>query len=303
MKKILVLGSINMDLVTKVKITPNVGETVFGDGLVQIPGGKGANQAVAIGRLGGNIKMIGKIGKDEYGKKLIENLKKNNVDTKYITESQEKSTGIAFIMVNEDGDNSIVVIPGANYDIKPEDIKEEMFENIDYVLAQLEVPMETINKAFEIAKKKGIYTILNPAPAKVLDQKIIKNTDLIIPNETEFKTITGYRPNDIEIEKGINELFEKGINAILITLGKNGVKYIDKNKNEYKVKAYKVNAIDTTAAGDSFIGGFITALSEGKNLEDAIENGVKVAAITVTKFGAQSSLPTKNELLNFKGVK
>ncbi|MBN1468709.1 MAG: ribokinase [Fusobacteriaceae bacterium] len=304
MKKIMVLGSLNIDLVTRVSSTPKKGETVLGNELSKIPGGKGANQAVAIGRIGGSVSMLGKIGNDEFGKILKENLLKNNVNCNFLFSVDTVSTGTALIMVNEDGDNSIVVIPGANFKLFPDDIKKEMFEDTDYLLAQLETPTESIEYAFKIAKEKGIYTVLNPAPAKELSDSLIKNTDLLIPNETEFETLTGHSTaTKEEFNAGLRLLFEKDVKAVLVTLGKKGARYIDMEGKDITVPAYKVNAVDTTAAGDSFIGGFLTSLSAGHSVEDSMEVAVKVAAITVSRFGAQNSLPTKDELNSFKGVR
>lgn len=304
MKKIMVLGSLNMDLVTKVKATPKVGETVHGSGFDKIPGGKGANQAASIGRIGGSVSMLGKVGNDEFGKILLESLNKSNVSCEYVSTTDAKSTGTALIMVNDDGDNSIVVIPGANFELKADDISSEMLDGVDYLLAQLETADETIEHAFKIAKEKGIYTILNPAPAKKLSNELIKNTDLLIPNETEFETLTGYSTESEEqFDMGVKLLFNKNLKAVLITLGKNGARYIDVDGRDVKVSAYQVDAVDTTAAGDSFIGGFLTALSSGNSIEKSMDNGAKVAAITVSRFGAQSSLPSREELIAFEGVK
>lgn len=304
MKKILVLGSLNMDLVTRVKRTPKVGETLLGNGFDEIPGGKGANQAVAIGRLGGHVTMIGKLGEDAYAESLLKNLAANNVDCGYISRTGKSSTGIALIMVNDDGDNSIVVISGANFELLPEDIKAEQFAQVDYLLAQLETPIETIEKAFKLAKEHHVTTVLNPAPARTLSSELIANTDLLIPNETEFEELTGVRPDtEEEIHQGARLLFSKGIKAILLTLGKQGAYYIDDTMKTYETKSYVVDAIDTTAAGDSFIGGLLTKLSEGLTIEESIEYAMKVGAITVSRNGAQSSLPTAKEIELFKGRK
>lgn len=304
MDNILVLGSLNMDLVTQVKRTPKIGETLLGDGFVEIPGGKGANQAVAIGRLGGKVTMLGMVGNDSYGKALLKNLSINHVESKNIMISESKSSGIAIIMVNEDADNSIVVIPGANFDLEPIHIKRDYLIEVNFLLAQLETPIETIEKAFVMAKAQGITTILNPAPAKEMSKALIANTDLLIPNETEFEELTGIKPiSESKIQDGANILFGLGIQEILLTLGKNGAYYINKDGKTYKTKSYQVDAVDTTAAGDSFIGGLLTKISQRKTIEDAIEFAMKVGAITVSRHGAQSSLPNIEEVELFKGVK
>jgi len=208
------------------------------------------------------------------------------------------------IMVNEDGDNSIVVIPGANFDLLPKDIADDCFNGADYILAQLESPMNTIEKTFRLAKEKGITTILNPAPASILSKELISCTDMLIPNETEFEVITGIKPvNEQDIEKGVAILFESGIKEVLITLGKNGAYYLNDSGSRYRTSGYKVKAVDTTAAGDSFIGGILTRLSVGDDIKTAMEYAMKVGALTVSKKGAQSSLPTKMDVEDFKGVK
>lgn len=301
MKKILVLGSLNMDLVTNVEKTPKVGETVLGSDFNEIPGGKGANQAVAIGKLNGDVSMLGRIGNDDFGKSLIKNLKQNNVNVDFVKSIQSAKTGIALIMVNSNGDNSIVVIPGANFEFKENELKKDIFNDVDYLLAQLETPLKTIEKAFILAKEKNVFTILNPAPARVLSDELIKHTDLLIPNETEFESLSGYdASSEANIIKGSNVLFEKGVKAILITLGKNGSFYIDSNNFSLKQKGYIVDVVDTTAAGDSFIGGFLTSISKGEDIKTSMEFATKVSALTVTKYGAQSSLPSILEVDNFK---
>lgn len=304
MDKIVVIGSLNMDLVTQVGKTPKVGETVLGSGFSEIPGGKGANQAVAIGRLGGQVSMIGRVGEDAFGKALLDNLKANSVDTAYVETCRGTATGLAMIMVNEDGDNSIVVIPGANFELAAGDMDERSLEGRKYLLAQLETPIETIEEAFVLAKEKGLTTVLNPAPARELGDRLIKHTDILVPNETEFELISGVKPvDDAAIEEGARKLFEMGIKAVLITQGKHGASYLEAAGYRFKTAGYKVEAVDTTAAGDSFIGGLLTRLSCGDTMEQAMEYAMKVGAITVSRRGAQSSLPSAEEVDRFEGVK
>lgn len=304
MKKILVLGSLNMDLVTNVKITPKVGETIIGRGFSEIPGGKGANQAVAIGRLGGDATMLGRVGSDNFGTDLIEALKESGVHSEAVEKVDGVPTGTALIMVNDDGDNSIVVIPGANFELKPKDIKDEHFKGMDYLLAQLETPIETIEYAFARAKALGLQTVLNTAPAQKLSEELISNVDLLIPNETEFEILTGFSPETRDgLDAGTALLFEQGVKALIITLGKNGALYVGNDGEKLHVNGYSVKAIDTTAAGDSFIGGLLTSLSKGESIKVAMEFAMKVGAVTVTKHGAQSSLPTLGEIESFEGLK
>lgn len=295
MKKINVLGSLNMDLVTNVNITPKVGETILGSGFSQIPGGKGANQAAAIGRLGGNVSMIGKVGCDSFADQLIDSLSKDNVDLINVQKSKDCPTGIALIMVNADGDNSIVVIPGANFDIKPEDITREKLDG-DYLVAQLETPLEVIESTFKLAKENNITTVLNPAPAKKLSEQLLSSVDILVPNETEFELLTGYNALiESELDLGVEKLINLGTSLVIITLGSNGSVLCDGKEKKY-FKSNKVEAVDTTAAGDSFIGGLLYSLSNGKSIEDGIVFASKVASITVTRSGAQSSLPTIEEV-------
>lgn len=300
----MVIGSLNMDLVTNVEKTPLVGQTVFGNGLVKHEGGKGANQAVAIGKLGGNVSMLGMLGSDAFADSLRNNLKKHNVDAKYVFSSTKAPTGTALIMVNQNGDNSIVVIPGANYELSEDLIEEKYFEAVDFVLAQFEVPKQTILKAFKIAQSMGVKTILNPAPASKINDEMLKVCDMLVPNETEFEIITGLSANSQDsIIKGAKVLFNKGVKELIVTLGEDGAIYLNSTGKIFKATAYEVNAVDTTAAGDSFIGGLLSSLANDKAIEEAIEYAIKVGAITVCKNGAQSSLPNKAELEQFKGVK
>lgn len=302
MKKILVLGSLNMDLVTRVSITPKVGETLLGDGLEQIPGGKGANQAVAIGKLGGEVAMLGRVGMDGFGDVLMKNLAANGVKAHLTRAIQGPPTGVALIMVNDSGDNSIVVIPGANFALNKEDLTPEMFEGYDYLLAQLETPVDTIETAFTMAKEQNIYTILNPAPARTLSEQLIGLTDLLVPNETEFETLTGIQPDsEAHIIEGAQILFETGVKEIIITLGEEGACHVGASGNLHYVKGHKVKAVDTTAAGDSFIGGLLYGMAHGEDVKEAMSRAVIVGALTVTKLGAQSSLPTLKDVEDYVG--
>lgn len=297
---ITVLGSLNMDLVTRVKETPKVGETTLGKGFDKIPGGKGANQAVTIGKLGGNVQMIGKVGKDEYGKALIESLNNSNVDSKNILES-DKSTGLAFIMVNDNGDNSIVVIPGANFDLDKKDIndKKNILESSNVLVCQLESPLETVKKSLVIAKKANTFTILNPAPAKKLSKEIISNVDLLTPNESELELLSDIKITDEKsLIKACKEMINKGVKSLIVTLGEKGCLYYNPNEYEY-FKAINVDAVDTTAAGDSFTGAIAYSIDKGDSIKDAISLATNVAALSVTKKGAQSSLPSIDEVNEF----
>lgn len=292
MKKALVVGSLNMDLVTKVQSTPKIGETVAGNGLIVNPGGKGANQAVALGKLGVDVKMIGCVGKDEYGIKLKENLHAMNVkDSTFVIEDQP--TGIAFIMVNASADNSIVVIEGANGSLKPDMVKSEWFQDASFLVTQQEIPIETLKVVMQMAKEHNLMIIHNPAPLVTGTELLLKYVDLLVLNETEFEKLSGfpYQSED-DLKRGIHAL---GVSKILLTLGSLGAIYRENDFTVF-VPAQKVNAIDTTAAGDSYIAGIVHHLALDKDIESAMQFATKVAAHTVTKMGAQASLPFIHEI-------
>ncbi|WP_320045902.1 ribokinase [uncultured Ilyobacter sp.] len=304
MGKILVVGSINMDLVTRASKSPKIGETVLGEDFKQIPGGKGANQAVAMARLGSDVAMIGMVGEDSFGDTLLSVIKKDGVDISGVGRCKDRSTGIATIVVDDDANNSIIVVPGANFEIKKEDIDAniKLYENSEIVVHQLETPLDIVEYSLKISKKLGKTTILNPAPAKAMSDEIIKNVDYLIPNETELELLAGVPVKTKEdILKACRKIMAKGVKKLIVTLGSRGAIYVDSEvSREFGV--YKVNAVDTTAAGDSFIGGLTAALSKGEPLEKAMDFAAKVGAITVTREGAQTSLPTLDEVMNFEGV-
>ncbi|SHJ80804.1 ribokinase [Tepidibacter formicigenes] len=303
MKKIAVIGSLNMDLVVNVEKMPKVGQTVIGSNFKEVPGGKGANQAVAMARLGGKVYMIGKVGNDGFGKTLIDSLKKDEINVDYIKKEENTPTGVALITVNKDADNSIVVAPGANYKLSKEDIDDsiKVLEECSIVVLQLETPIDTVKYVLEKSKSLNKYTILNPAPAIKLEDEIIKHVDLLTPNETELEILSGVeikKEEDILIAAKV--LIDKGVKELIVTLGEKGSLYI--NKDTYKMhKSYKVKAVDTTAAGDSFTGAIAVALVNKKNIEESIDFASKVGALSVTKEGAQSSLPYLKEVIDFKG--
>ncbi|OPJ57028.1 ribokinase [Alkalithermobacter paradoxus] len=303
MNKICVIGSLNMDLVVNVDDMPKVGQTVMGANFKKIPGGKGANQAVAMARLGGSVNIVGSVGDDEFGESLVESLEKDKINTDFIKKNKNVPTGVALITVNKYGNNSIVVAPGANYNLIANDIDKSIdaINNSDMVVTQLEIPIETVRYLLEIAKTIGKYTILNPAPATKLSDEIIKNVDLLTPNETELEILSGIKiNNEDDVVFAGKELIKKGVKELIVTLGENGALYISEQKIK-KYESFRVKAVDTTAAGDSFTGALAVALVQNKNIDEAIEFASKVGALTVTKEGAQSSLPYIEEVLNFKG--
>ena len=302
MKNICVIGSLNMDLVVNVDKMPKPGQTIIGSNFKEVPGGKGANQAVAMARLNGNVSMIGKVGEDGFGQTLINSLKNDKVDTTYI-KTTKGATGVALITVDNNAQNSIVVSPGANFEVKEEDIDNniEAIKNSDIVVLQLETPLNTIKYALKKSKELNKYTILNPAPALKLDDEIIKNVDLLTPNETELEIISGVNiETEEDIQKAAQIMIEKGVKELIVTLGSKGSLYINKEKSIFK-KAYKVEAVDTTAAGDSYTAALAVALSKDKNIKEAMDFASKVGALSVLKEGAQSSLPTLEDVENFRG--
>ena len=264
-------------------------------------GGKGANQAVAIAKLGIPVKMLGCIGHDDRGLALLNSLSDNGVDLDCVTRIFDVPTGVALIQVDSGGNNTIVVVPGANSMLGIESIKKSIIaiEKASVVVAQLEVPVETVKYAFQAAKSLGKTTILNPAPADVFDYSLLTNTDVLVPNEIELETISGISiagENDVFVAARI--LLDKGVRDLIVTLGERGC--IHFNRNDFKVyNGRKVTAVDTTAAGDSFVGTLAAMLSEGKGIDEAITYAITVSALTVTKEGAQSSLPNRAEVEDF----
>lgn len=307
MNKVCVLGSINMDLVIKVKDMPQEGETILSKGFEKIPGGKGANQAVAAARCGNNVSMIGRIGSDSDGRYLKGLLEREGIDTTHILEDKENSTGMAMITVNDKGNNSIVVIAGANMQISQMNIEDakNVIADSDILISQFETPISLTLESFKIAKENGKITILNPAPATKIDDELLKYVDIIIPNETEAELLTGVKVETLEDAKEAGKVFlNKGVKYAVITLGSNGAAVIE-NENACIVPAFKVEAVDTTAAGDSFIGGLSAKLDTSnmtfENLLKAVKFGNKVSSITVQRKGAQPSIATLQEVINVYG--
>lgn len=289
---VVVIGSINMDYTVKVNKLPQREETILATTFHVAAGGKGANQAVAARRLGANVLMIGALGNDNMGKELKEKLEDEGIDVSGI-KFVDKPTGNAMITVDSSGSNTIVVYPGANEELDINWIEKysDKIKNCDYVILQLEIPLETVLGAVKLAKKWDKKVILNPAPAKEIPEEIYKYVDIVTPNETELATITG---ND-DIKKGAEELIHRGARSVVVTLGDKGSYYIDSD-NEMTISPIKVNAVDTTAAGDSFNGALAVGLCEGKDIAVALEFANVVGALTTTKIGAQVSLPYREEV-------
>ena len=297
MSKIVVIGSLNMDHIVHVPHMVKQGETILAkDDLRFVPGGKGANQAYAIGKLGGDVCMLGKVGTDEAGKSMLRNLSEVEVDTSKI-EFSNASTGTAWICVNEEGDNSIVVIPGANKQVDIPYIERNLSEiqKAEMVILQLEIPIETVCFAAKEAKERGKLVVLDPAPAQVgLPTELFSYVDILKPNETELATLTGMDAS-AGVEDMVQELRKIYKGTLVMSMGEKGV-MIDDGDYSSRMPARKTMVVDTTAAGDSFVAGMALKLVENQSLEDAIEYAQKLASIVVSRSGAQSSIPTAEEV-------
>lgn len=301
MKKICVIGSINVDLVTKADRYPKPGETIIGNDFNTFPGGKGANQAAAAGRLGADVCMIGKVGDDEFGVQMIETLKNSGVDTVGIDIMKDTRTGVACIQVVDSGQNSIVIYQGANAGVTEEFImsKKNLIDKSDIIMIQLEIPMSTVVAVVKYAKRKGKVIVFDPAPVQKINEELYSYIDIITPNETEIQTLTGLQVlSEEEVITASRSLIDKGVNAVIHKAGKKGAYLVGINKFE-RFPTYDVKVIDTTAAGDSFNAGLAVALSQGKSIEESIDFANLVASISTTKFGAQSAMPTMKECNDF----
>ncbi|MEA4974662.1 MAG: ribokinase [Paludibacter sp.] len=297
-KKIVVIGSCNTDMVVKSDRLPVPGETVLGGAFMMNPGGKGANQAVAIARLGGNVTFISKTGNDLFGRQSVEMYGDENIVTDYIFSDQHLPSGVALIMVDRNGENCIVVASGANGSLSPKDIEKarNVIESADILLMQLEVPMDTVEYAAKLAHEKGIKVVLNPAPAAFLSNELLKCLYAVIPNKTEAEMLSGIKVSDLETAKQAAEIIAaKGVDKVVITLGSKGALIKDGDVYSF-IPADKVEAVDTTAAGDTFCGAFCVGISEGLSIEDAVRMSTKAAGITVTREGAQAAIPYRKEI-------
>jgi ribokinase len=294
--KIVVAGSSNTDMIVRSDRLPLPGETVLGKDLVTAPGGKGANQAVAAVRLGAEVTFIAKVGKDMFGRQAMENFCREGLDTRFVFQDPEAPSGVALIVVGPGGQNIIAVAPGANNRLSPADIEtaKAAFEGAGVVVLQLETPMETVVAAAKAGRAAGAKVILNPAPAQVLPGEIYPFIDILTPNETEAEILTGEKSP----ESAAQTLLRRGVGIVLITLGKDGVLLATK-EGAKRIPGFRVQAVDATAAGDAFNGALAVALAGGKGLEEAIRFSHGVAALSVTKLGAQPSLPTIQEVEKF----
>ncbi|MGA2070135.1 MAG: ribokinase [Sedimentisphaerales bacterium] len=303
--KICVVGSSNIDLVVKSERLPLRGETILGGQFLMVPGGKGANQAVAAAKLGAEVYFVAKLGDDIFGTQSFANFKKEGVNTKYVTRTGKALSGVASIAVDKAGNNTIVVAPGANHLLSPKDVKkaESTIASCGVIVAQLEIPLETVEFAARLAKKSGIPFILDPAPAQKLSHQLLAMTDVIKPNETEAKILTGVEVTNAKTAgKAARILRKRGVKTVIITMGAKGCFVVDEKISEF-FPAEKVKAVDSTAAGDAFVGGLAFCISSGSNILQAISFAGNVAALSVTKMGAQSSMPSMKEVEKFIKLK
>ena len=298
MSRILVIGSSNTDMVIKTEKLPVPGETILGGTFLMNPGGKGANQAVAAARLGGKVTFVTKRGNDLFGNQAVGLLMREGIDTKYVVKDMELPSGVALITVDSSGENSIVVAPGSNGNLMQEDIPPHIFETdkFEILLLQLEIPISTVEYSAIAASEHGIKVILNPAPACKLSDNLLKHTWLITPNETEAESITGVTVTDIPSAERVAALIqERGVKNVIITLGEMGA-FVKSENYTGLISGVKVKPVDTTAAGDVFNGALAVAVSEGKEMKDAVFFANKAASISVTRMGAQASAPYRNEI-------
>ena len=289
---IAVVGSAMIDLTAYATVIPAPGQTLEGDLFTTGFGGKGANQAVIAAHCGAEVHFVGKLGRDLFGDSIAENFKKLGIDSRYV-ERSDTPNGVAHIWVDANGENRIIIIPGANHEIESKKAIEaiESIAGLAVVVAQCEIQQEVTLAAFSAAKERGCVTILNPAPYQPLSKELLAVTDWIIPNETEFKELHGQAPTSDDVLMS----FRPGKNSI-VTLGSEGAVLITSDGNLTRVSAPKVNAVDTTGAGDAFVGVFAFGLASGKSPEDAMKLGIKVASMSVTRKGAQSSYPSQAEI-------
>ncbi|MFC1619445.1 ribokinase [Candidatus Neomarinimicrobiota bacterium] len=302
--KIIVVGSSNTDMIIKMDRIPTPGETIIGGDFFMAAGGKGANQAVAAARLGGEVTFVAKVGTDMFGKQAVENFKQEGIDTDFIVEAAEDPSGVALIFVDQKGENSIAVASGANNSLTEQDVSaaQGKLEEADVLLLQLETPLDTVRHAARLAVEKGVKIILNPAPARELDDELLSCITVLTPNETETEILTGIKVEDEQSGQAAAQVLRsRGVTNVVITLGSEGSLVVTEGKS-ITVPSKKVKAMDTTAAGDCFNGALACALAEGKSLEEAARFANLAGALSATKMGAQPSMPTFAELQTFAGA-
>lgn len=298
MSKVIVVGSSNTDMVIKSERLPVPGETILGGDFIMNPGGKGANQAVAAARLGGDVVFIAKVGDDVFGREAVAGFEKDGIDTSLISVDADHASGAAVIMVDEAGENCISVASGANFALGPDDVKsvsEKLYEDA-VLLMQLETPLETVIEAAQLGREKGMIIILNPAPAQKLPDELVSKLDLITPNETEAELLTGIEVKNVAgAEKAAEVLQNMGVGAVIITMGSDGA-YLRCPDFTGIIPVERVQCVDTTAAGDTFNGALSVGIARGMALPDAVKFANAAATISVQRMGAQTSVPTLREV-------
>ncbi|KWX73052.1 ribokinase [Paenibacillus riograndensis] len=298
---IVIIGSLNMDMVVRTSRAPNAGETLFGQGFALSPGGKGANQAAAAARLGADVQMIGRVGRDTFGSELLEVMRKEHINTEHIGQSETQTTGVASIVVDGEGENRIIVVPGANIEMGPADIAalEPVISQAEIVVMQLETDLAMCVHAAAVAHRHGIPVILNPAPARELDDEFLQHVTYLTPNETEAGILAGIAVNSVaEAEQAAHILLQKGVQNVIVTLGSKGALIVNK-EGSLHIPGFPVQAVDTVAAGDSFNGALAWQLTQGKTLAEAARFANAVGALAVGKQGAIPSLPYLPEVEQF----
>ena len=294
--RILVVGSINMDLVVRSPRLPLPGETILGSGFSTFPGGKGSNQAVAAARLGAPVAMIGCVGQDAFGDAMLETLQADQVDVSGIRRDAQAATGVALITVDDRAENTIVVASGANMRVTPQDVEahEALFAGASVLVLQLEIPLAASRKAIDLAQRHGLKVLLNPAPAQSLTPEFLSGVDTLLPNEGELLRLSGAET----MEAALRQVRAGGVGSLLVTLGEKGALLVD-GDGEQRIPAFPVSAVDTTAAGDAFVGAFAVSLAGGLAPAQAARWACAAAAIAVTRPGAQPSLPRRPEVESF----
>ena len=299
--KVVVVGSLNMDLAIKAEKQPQAGETVLGEEFGMFTGGKGFNQALAAARLGAEVAMVGRLGADLFGDELMSMLTDDKVDGRFVVRDAEAGTGIASIFIGPEGENRIVVVPRANMRLTVADVERasSCIAAADILLLQLEVPIEASQNAAEIARANDTLVILDPAPAQELPDSFLRLADILTPNELETESLSGVNVSDQKgVEQAAQIIFDKGVPTVVLTLGDRGALLLTADLKKI-VPAYRVNVIDTTAAGDAFCGALATALAQGKTIEDALTFANAAGALAVTVLGAGPAIPTSEAITEF----
>jgi len=299
--KIVVVGSSNTDMIAKLPRIPKPGETIGGGAFSTADGGKGANQAVAAARAGAEVGFVARVGDDSFGEQAIAGFVGDGIDVQHVTRDPSAPSGVALIFVDDKGENSIAVAPGANAGLTPEDVEaaEELISEADVVVMQLETPLDTVERAAVLACKHGASVILNPAPAQPLSDVILGNVSILTPNESEAELLTGIPvEDDAGAEQAARALVERGVETVILTLGSRGA-FVFESGSGQMVPGFKVDAVDTTAAGDVFNGTLAVGLAEGVSLFEAVRFANAAAALSVTRLGAQPSAPTRSEIETF----